>query len=205
MLRRQVLLIRIVLFIFAVAHNPSFAEAARRSDASGGKLVPASVKTSSKTGDASGLQQVASGVYSYKDTCNVYAIVNDRRAILIDFGSGEILNRLQSLGVQNVDWILHTHFHRDQAQGDRIAMARGIKIGVPASERKYFDQAESFWNGKTVMNLADMRNEFFTLRQNVAVDFELKPWSVFTWNGISLNVLLRATRKARFLSLLNAT
>src|SRR5437870_2573326 len=34
-----------------------------------------------------------------------------------------------------------------------------------------------------------MRNEFFALRQNVPVDYELKPWSVFTWNGISFNVI----------------
>jgi len=125
----------------------------------------------------------------YKDTCNVYAIVNGPRAILIDFGSGGILSELPSLGVQKVDWILHTHFHRDQAQGDQLARARGIKIAVPATERKYFDHAETFWDDKTVLNLSDMRNEFFALRQNVPVDYELKPWSVFTWNGISFNVI----------------
>src|SRR5207237_10732956 len=92
------------------------------------------------------VRQVASGIYVYKDTCNVYAVVKGSRAILIDFGSGEILGKLPSLGVQPVDWILHTHFHRDQAQGDHLARAHGIKIAVPAMERKYFDQAETFWN-----------------------------------------------------------
>jgi glyoxylase-like metal-dependent hydrolase (beta-lactamase superfamily II) len=135
------------------------------------------------------LTQVAPGIYAYKDTCNVYAIVSGSRAILIDFGSGEILSKLPSLGVQSVDWILHTHFHRDQAQGDQLARAHGIKIAVPAAEKKYFDKAEELWNEKAVLNLSDMRNEFFSLRQNVTVDFELEPWSVFRWNGVALNVI----------------
>ena len=135
------------------------------------------------------LNQVAPGIYAYKDTCNVYAIVEGSRAILIDFGSGEILSKLRALGVQQVDWVLHTHFHRDQAQGDYLAKPHGIKIAVPATERKYFDQAETFWNEKSVFSLGDMRDTFFTLRQNVPVDYDLEPGSVFTWNGISLNVV----------------
>jgi hypothetical protein len=41
----------------------------------------------------SGLTQIVPGVYLYKDTCNVYAIVRGEQAILIDFGSGEILDK----------------------------------------------------------------------------------------------------------------
>src|SRR5437870_5108987 len=78
-----------------------------------------------------GLQPIEPGVYLYRDTCNVYAIVKDGRALLIDFGSGGILDKLPSIGVHAVDWILHTHFHRDQAQGDPLARARGVKIAVP--------------------------------------------------------------------------
>src|SRR5271169_5839152 len=58
------------------------------------------------------LTQIVPGVYLYKDTCNVYAIVKGDEALLIDFGSGEILDELPSVGVRKVGWILHTHFHR---------------------------------------------------------------------------------------------
>jgi glyoxylase-like metal-dependent hydrolase (beta-lactamase superfamily II) len=129
----------------------------------------------------------------------VYAIVKGDEALLIDFGSGEILDELPSVGVRKVRWILHTHFHRDQAQGDALAKARGIKIAVPAGERKYFDNVEAFWNEKKVLDLYDMRNEFFALRENVAVDAGLEGRfssassspsdSVFTWNGIQLQII----------------
>jgi len=134
------------------------------------------------------LEQVAPGVYLFKDTCNVYAVVKDRKALLIDFGSGEILDQLRAAGVGDVQWILHTHFHRDQMQGDALAKARGIKIAVPASERKYFQNAEQFWNDKKVFVLYDLRNEFMAPRQNVDIDRSLKPGETFSWNGIELMV-----------------
>ena len=139
--------------------------------------------------DHSRLRQIVPGVYLYKDTCNAYAIVNGESAVLIDFGSGGILDQLPSVGVRNVGWVLHTHFHRDQTQGDPIAKARGIKIAAPAAERKYFDGVEALWNEKKVFDLYDMRNEFLALRENVAIDADLKPGRAFSWNGIELKTI----------------
>lgn len=135
------------------------------------------------------LTELWPGIYLFKDTCNVYAIVKDGNAILIDFGSGKILQELNSIGVQNVEWILHTHFHRDQAQGDWLAKAQGIKVAVPASERKYFDDVETFWNQKNVFILYDMRNEFLALRKNIATDYDLKPDATFSSEGIDLKII----------------
>jgi len=145
------------------------------------------------------LRQIVPGVYLYQDTCNVYAIVKGGEAVLIDFGSGGILDHLPAIGVHQVGWVLHTHFHRDQAQGDPIAKARGIKIAVPAEERKYFENVESLWNEKKVFDLYDMRDEFLALRENIAVDAELPGRftsassspsdSVFSWHGIELRVV----------------
>ena len=73
---------------------------------------------------AQALREVARGVYLFKDTCNVYAIVRDKRAVLIDFGSGGILKELPALGVEKVAWVLQTHFHRDHTQGHAPARAR---------------------------------------------------------------------------------
>jgi glyoxylase-like metal-dependent hydrolase (beta-lactamase superfamily II) len=136
-----------------------------------------------------GLNELWPGVYAFKDTCNVYAIVKNGNAILIDFGSGNILRELPSVGVQKIEWILHTHFHRNQAQGDGLAKAQGIKLAVPATERKYFDDVEAFWDQKKVFVLYDMRNEFLALRKNIATDYGLKPGTTFSWNGIELQVI----------------
>jgi glyoxylase-like metal-dependent hydrolase (beta-lactamase superfamily II) len=148
---------------------------------------------------ASHLTQIVPGVYLYKDTCNVYAIVRGGDAVLIDFGAGGILDELPSIGVRNVGWILHTHFHRDQAQGDALARPRGIRIAVPSGERKYFENVETLWNEKQVFDLYDLRNEFSALRENIPVDADLEGRftyassspsdSLFTWNGIQLKVI----------------
>ncbi len=145
------------------------------------------------------MTQIVPGVFLYKDTCNVYAIIKGDQAVLIDFGSGGILDQLPSVGVRKVGWILHTHFHRDQAQGDPIAKARGIQIAVPAGERKYFESAEAFWNEKKVLGLYDLRNEFLAPRRNIAVDANLTGQfssassspsdSVFSWESIALEVI----------------
>jgi glyoxylase-like metal-dependent hydrolase (beta-lactamase superfamily II) len=136
---------------------------------------------------AAELVEVEKGVYRYEDTANVYAIVRNGRALLIDFGSGEILPHLNQRDI-TVDWILHTHYHRDQAQGDRMAREKGIRIAVPKSERRYFDAAEHMWQDKKVFVLYDMRNEFFALRQNVAVDHDLEPNTTFRWEGLDVMI-----------------
>jgi glyoxylase-like metal-dependent hydrolase (beta-lactamase superfamily II) len=136
-----------------------------------------------------GISEIAPGLYRYQDTVNVYAVVRNGKALLIDFGSGGILAHLDVLGIRQVDWILHTHFHRDQNQGDALAIARGIRIAVPAAERKYFEKAEELWQEKKVFHLYDLRNEFFAPRANIRVDRGLEPNTAFEWEGLELQVV----------------
>jgi hypothetical protein len=136
-----------------------------------------------------GMSEIAPGLYRYQDTVNVYAVVRNGKALLIDFGSGGILAHLDALGVRQVDWLVHTHFHRDQNQGDALAIARGIRIAVPAAERKYFESAEEMWQEKKVFHLYDLRNEFFAPRANIRVDRGLEPNTSFEWEGLELQVV----------------
>lgn len=56
-------------------------------------------------------EQLSTNLFLLEDTCNVYLIRRGERALLIDFGSGRILDFLRDLGVSKIDWILHTHHH----------------------------------------------------------------------------------------------
>ena len=76
-------------------------------------------------------EKLSENLFLLEDTCNVYVVRKGDRALLIDFGSGYILNHLGDLGIARVDSILHTHHHRDQAQGDLRAAAQRIPIAVP--------------------------------------------------------------------------
>ncbi|MBM3774858.1 MAG: MBL fold metallo-hydrolase, partial [Acidobacteria bacterium] len=97
-------------------------------------------------------RQLSDSLYLFEDTCNVYVIRDGSSAVLIDFGSGKVLDHLRELGISKVDWILHTHHHRDQCQGDYKAVERGIPIAVPAHERHLFADAENFWRNRRVFH-----------------------------------------------------
>src|SRR4029434_3750643 len=99
---------------------------------------------------SSELTKLSENLYCLEDTCNVYLVRNGARAILIAFASGMILDHLPKLGVTRVDWILHTHHHRDQCQGDHLAVERKIPIAVPAYEHHLFADVENFWRNRRV-------------------------------------------------------
>ncbi len=116
-----------------------------------------------------------------EDTCNVYLIRSGDSAVAIDFGSGAVLEHLGALGITRLEWILHTHHHRDQAQGDPLAAARGISIAVPEHERAYFEAAENFWRNRRLFELYYVRNDFFSLTASVPVARVLQDYETFRW------------------------
>jgi hypothetical protein len=65
----------------------------------------------------------------------VYVLRSGREAVLIDFGSGAVLDRLGELGVDRVTDVLVTHHHRDQVQGLDRAVAAGARVWVPPVEK----------------------------------------------------------------------
>jgi len=133
-----------------------------------------------------GLNQISPNLYVLQDTCNVYVLKNGDRAVLIDFGSGHVLKLLGQIGVTKVDAILHTHHHRDQCQGDARAVAERIPIQVPQHERHLFEDAENFWRNRRVFHLYYVRNDFFTLTQNVPVAGVLRDYDTFRWGPYEL-------------------
>lgn len=72
--------------------------------------------------------EIIKNIFRFADYVNVYAIKNEKSAILIDFGSGDVLNHLSEIGIDKVEYILHTHYHRDQCYGDSFALEKNIKI-----------------------------------------------------------------------------
>src|SRR5579859_4378685 len=97
--------------------------------------LPGAPASSVRFAPAGGLTQISPNLYVLRDSCNVYVLKDGNRALLVDFGSGHVLNLLSQIGVTRVDAILHTHHHRDQCQGDSRALSQRIPIHVPAHER----------------------------------------------------------------------
>lgn len=124
-------------------------------------------------------RKLSENLWVYEDTCSVYVVREGSSCVLIDFGSGKVLDHLRGLGINKVEWILHTHHHRDQCQGDKKAVERGIPIAVPAHEKHLFADAENFWRNRRVFHLYYMRNDFNTITENIRVERAVADYSTF--------------------------
>src|SRR5581483_3648153 len=126
--------------------------------------------------ERTGWRQLGPSLFLFPDICNVYLVRDGERGLLVDFGSGACLERLAEVGVRQVEWVLHTHHHRDQAQGDALLEARGIPIAVPAREAALFAEADAFWRLRKQYDQYDMTNLGFSLPRSVAVARRLRDY-----------------------------
>jgi glyoxylase-like metal-dependent hydrolase (beta-lactamase superfamily II) len=146
------------------------------------KALPAPLPAPAQFTPAGGLTQISPNLYVLRDTCNVYVLKDGSRALLIDFGSGHVMDLLRQIGVGKVDAILHTHHHRDQCQGDARAVAERIPIIAPEYERHLFEDAENFWRNRRVFcQDNNVRNDFFTVSQNIPVAGVLTGYETYRW------------------------
>jgi len=135
------------------------------------------------------LTRISDHLYQLVDTCNVYLISDGDYGLLIDTGSGAIVDHLQQAGVQKVEWILHTHHHRDQCTGTPRLREHGAQVAVPEYERHLFDQAELFWQTRRTYDNYNDRNTFFTVGTDIPVDAVLEDYETFRWRGYEFFVL----------------
>ena len=135
------------------------------------------------------LTQLSDHLYRLDDTCNVYLITDGEHGLLIDTGSGAIVDHLPETDVQQIEWVLHTHHHRDQAAGTPRLREQGARVSVPEHERHLFEKAELFWQTRRIYDNYNDRNTFFTVGENIPVDSVLEDYEVFNWRGYEFYIL----------------
>ncbi|MBS4205208.1 MBL fold metallo-hydrolase [Lederbergia citrea] len=135
------------------------------------------------------MKQISQNLFLYEDTCNVYVIRSGDQGILIDFGAGDVMAHLSSIGVNQVTDILMTHHHRDQAQGLDAAVKKDIRIWVPHTEQNLFHSVNEHWKAREIDNNYNMRQDRFSLLQSVSLYGTLKDYSTHHLNGIKFTIL----------------
>jgi glyoxylase-like metal-dependent hydrolase (beta-lactamase superfamily II) len=136
--------------------------------------------------------RVAQGVYRIHDTCEVYLVVADRpvggrrTAVAIDFGSGTVLDQLESLGVDRITDVLMTHHHRDQGQGLPRAVAHGARIRVPPVEVDLFARVDEMWSTRQLDNDYNVRQDRFSLLEPVPVSATAQEYRTVDYGGVRL-------------------
>ncbi len=133
-------------------------------------------------------EPISDNLFVYRDTCNVYVVRKGRDCLLVDSGSGSILGELPGIGMRRVEWVLHTHHHRDQCQGDHL-LSRKTRIAVPFHERPLFEAAENFWRNKQIYDSYNDQSTYFALTRSIRVDASLVDYETFTWRGYSFHIL----------------
>ena len=118
--------------------------------------------------------EVVQDVFCFPDICQVYVIVfrgrdGVRHAVAVDFGSGDVLDHLWELGLTGLDAILMTHHHRDQGQGLRRAVERGIDIFVPPVEQELFSRVDEMWESRKLRNDYNLQQDRFSLLDPVPI------------------------------------
>ena len=137
------------------------------------------------------IEPVAPGVFVVHDTCNVYVVRPEgtRTAVAIDFGSGLVLDHLAALGIDRLTHVLMTHHHRDQGQGLHRAIAAGIEVYVPATERDLFDRVDQMWASRPIALDYNLRQDRFSLLEPVAVAGVVPEYRTTRWGGVELHAL----------------
>jgi glyoxylase-like metal-dependent hydrolase (beta-lactamase superfamily II) len=133
--------------------------------------------------------QVAEDVFRYADTANVYLLRQEREAILVDFGSGAILDQLGAFGVDRVTDVLVTHHHRDGVQGLARAAEAGIRIWVPATERDLIDQVDEHWQMRPIDVMYDLREDRFSLLSSVPITGVVQDYRTTRFGGFDVLTL----------------
>ncbi|MBK3660994.1 MBL fold metallo-hydrolase [Bradyrhizobium diazoefficiens] len=128
-------------------------------------------------------------LFEFRDTCNVYILKSGAECLLIDTGSGAVMQHLPGIGIERVAWVLHTHHHRDQCWGTSVVQKAGAKIAVPEYERHLFDNVEAYWQAKRIYGNYNDTNTFFSLGTNVPVDAILEDYATFVWKEYEFRVL----------------
>jgi glyoxylase-like metal-dependent hydrolase (beta-lactamase superfamily II) len=128
-------------------------------------------------------------LFVYHDTCNVYLLVSGADAVAIDFGSGSVLDHLDEFGIERITDVLMTHHHRDQGQGLARAAAAGVRIWVPPTERDLFADVEAHWQARTLANYYDLRQDRFSLLENVPVHGVAPEYRTARIGGIDVHTL----------------
>lgn len=132
------------------------------------------------------MKQILENLFVYQDTCNVYLLRQGEEGVLIDFGSGIVMECLETIRVNHLDTVLITHHHRDQAQGLKDYR---LDTWVPHQEQDLFHSLEAHWQGREVYNSYNNRQDRFSLLGPVPVMGTLKDYGVYTFADYSFKVL----------------
>lgn len=135
------------------------------------------------------LLRITENLHIHRGNINVGIVLDRGRALLIDYGSGDVAESLRALGVRSVDWVLATHHHRDQVSG-LLDLRPPPRIAAPQGEAALFAEVERFWNDPARRwHLYSERPHPLALARSLPVERVLAEGDTATWGDTRVTVL----------------
>ena len=82
------------------------------------------------------------GVTRIAGTCSTYVVSRDGRGLAIDCGQLSLEDATRGTGVDEIDRLLLTHFHRDQCGRAAEWAKEGVRVGFPFAERRFYEEGD---------------------------------------------------------------
>lgn len=137
---------------------------------------------------AEAIREVLKGIYCVSDSCNVYVVKKGDRAVLIDFGTGRVMDLLKETGIRKVEAVLLTHHHRDQAEGLQRAVREQIPVFVPETEYGLVAEASHMWQAREIYNNYNNRQDRFSILESVPAQ-PLRDYEIRSFGGMDFFIL----------------
>ncbi|HEX6970778.1 MAG TPA: MBL fold metallo-hydrolase, partial [Limnochordia bacterium] len=135
-------------------------------------------------------ERIAPDLFCWQgDSCNVYVIQRDDAAILVDIGSGAVLDALGQIGVRRVEQVWFTQHQREQTQGAARIPATA-QIVAPAAEGALFTDPGRFRTAEARPGPYTVGGALYVRlpREPVRVDRTVGDGDSLTWRGLSCEV-----------------
>jgi glyoxylase-like metal-dependent hydrolase (beta-lactamase superfamily II) len=133
--------------------------------------------------------EIGLDVSCVRDTCNVYVLRAGDEAVLVDFGSGAVLDRLDELGVDRVTDVLLTHHHRDQTQGLARAVAAGARIWAPPFDAPLVAEMDTRWQSRPLDVDYDLREDRFSPLHSLPIDGTVPEYRTARFGAFDITTL----------------
>lgn len=133
-------------------------------------------------------ESIATGVWLFRDSCQVYAIEGSSGTILINIGTGEALAHLDVLPSPPVA-LLCTHFFRDHSAGIARASELGIPVYVPEGERAIFVDPNQHFRQRETYIIYDNVWDLYAPIEGCPVEDVLRDYERRVFAGIEIEVV----------------
>ena len=135
------------------------------------------------------MNRISDHLYTFDDTCSVYAVVNGDATLLIDCGTHLNSSAIDAAGLPPVDHVLLTHFHRDQCAGSSNFKASGAEITVPYVEHRFFEETDLLKASYDTYDNYTAYYPTFGPLEDIIADRYAYDYDRINWRGLSFEVI----------------